>query len=255
MKRLWLWFQSLSRFKQIGLCVLIAHAAVVLMLSVNHVTSRRLKPRKPIAIRMALATSPEIKKAQTAAKRSIKKPEQKPLPKAKSPAIEKKQEVKKLTAQKKTAAAPESKKKTAPVVAEEASINNELLEQIASSLDAIASSSKVLPEAKFAVDLPSSIEVQNQARASVANPRYGETISAILQSNLDLPEYGEVVAKIEIDASGFVTQCEIIETKSRKNADFIKKRLQELAFPCFNEFGLTETRINFTITFHNDEYR
>lgn len=254
MKRLWFWFQSLSRFKQIGVCVLIAHAVVILMLSVNHVTSRRLKPRKPIAIRMALATSPEIKKAKTTEKRSINKSEQKPPPKAKSPAIEKKQEVKKLMAPKKTAAAPESKKKTAPV-AEGASINNELLEQIASSLDAIASSSKVLPKAKFAVDLPSSIEVQNQVRASVANPGYGETISAILQSNLDLPEYGEVVAKIEIDASGFVTQCEIIETKSRKNADFIKKRLQELAFPCFNEFGLTETRINFTITFHNDEYR
>lgn len=254
MKRLWLWFQSLSRFKQIGVCVLFAHVVVILMLSTNHVTSRRLKPRKPMAIRMALAPSPEIKKAQPAANRSIKKSEQKPPSIGKSPAIEKKQEVKKLTAPKKTTATPESKKKPAPV-AEGAAINKELLEQIASSFDAISTPSKILPQPKFAVDLPSSVEVQNQVQASMGNPRYGETISAILQSNLELPEYGEVIAKIEIDASGFVTLCEILETKSRKNADFIKKRLQELAFPCFNEFGLMEARINFTITFHNDEYR
>ena len=264
MKHLWFSFLSLSRFKQIGVCVLIAHLVILFILAANHVVSSRFKPRKPIAIRMALAAKPTPSKTDSSDRSSIKKaqptvrsgnkPDQKTPVKAKPKAIEKKTEVKKLAESKKTAAVPEPKKRTtAP--AEEAKSHKEILDQIASSLDAISSPAQTQPSPKFALALPSSIEMQNGVRDSKDRPSYGEMISAILQSNLDLPEYGEVVAKIEINASGIVTKCEILEMKSRKNADFIKKRLQELAFPCFNEFGLSEPKINFTITFHNDEYR
>ena len=62
-------------------------------------------------------------------------------------------------------------------------------------------------------------------------------------------------AKIEIDATGAVTECDILDARSRKNAEFLKKRLRELVFPCFNEFGLTDNHLNFTVTFNNVENR
>ncbi len=115
------------------------------------------------------------------------------------------------------------------------------LENIAESLGAIASSSKASQQpSKFAVSLPTAIEIQS-TKEEEQRPGYGEVVSAILQERLDLPEFGEVVAKIEIAPNGTVASVEILEAKSRKNGSFLKKRLQELAFPCFNEFGLSES--------------
>ena len=122
-------------------------------------------------------------------------------------------------------------------------------------INAIGAPPKAQEPSHFAPRLPTSIEIQSGGPSAEVRPGYGEIVSSILQSNLDLPEFGQVVARIEINAIGSVSSCEILQAKSRKNGEFLKKRLRELVFPCFNEFGITENHLNFTITFHNAENR
>lgn len=239
MKRFWIWFQSLSRFSQIGLSVLAVHLGILLMLFINHATGERLKPKKPIAIRTVLAqeskkTAPEMKKKVA----TVEKKKTKTVsPPASSP--------KKETA---TLKKPSREKGDAT--------ESEFLLKIAESLAAITETSKTASQSKFTPDLPPSIDMRTSLTIPSSNSRgYSETLSAILQNCLTLPEFGEVIAKIGIDVSGKVTECEILETQSRKNAEFLKKRLQELSFPCFNEFGLSDPHLNFTITFRNVENR
>lgn len=109
----------------------------------------------------------------------------------------------------------------------------------------------VKPPSSFSVEIPKEIEIK-ECKVEV-KPSYGQRVAAILKDNLILPEFGEVVAKIWIDSDGKVVDTEILKAKSLKNEEFLKNRLQELLFPCFNEFGLTENRLDFTITFHNAE--
>ena len=102
------------------------------------------------------------------------------------------------------------------------------------------------------LQLPQIIQPK-QAPPAVADPNYGEYLIAYLQNALDLPEYGDVKAKIEIDRFGQLVKCEILEAKNKKNAEFLKNRLPDLAFPCLNEFGIFDTTQSFTITFRNVE--
>lgn len=239
MKRFWIWFQSLSRFNQIGISVLTVHVGVLLALLINHVTEERLKPKKPITIRTVFAQ--ESKKAA-------------PEMKKKGLTVEKK---KTKTA---SPAASSPKKEMASLKKnsrEKEGVNeSEFLLKIAESLALITETSKTTSQPKFTPDLPPSIDIHTSQKTPSSNsPGYSETVSAILQNCLALPEFGEVIAKIGIDPSGKVTECEILETRSRKNAEFLKKRLQELAFPCFNEFGLSDPHLIFTITFRNVENR
>jgi hypothetical protein len=234
MSRIGIWFQNLSRFGQFGVVSLALHAALVLTLLINHAATARPPLRRPIQVRMSLPSSPAV------AANSKKAP------------LAPVKEMKKATASK---AAPPKKNKAAKESPQEAGLDQKLLRQIADSLDAIGKEAKTAKPLSFAPRLPPSIAIESGGKAAAIRPGYGETVSGILQNSLDLPEFGQVVAKIEIDAAGSVTQCEILEAKSRKNGEFLKKRLRELVFPCFNEFGIAENHLNFTITFHNAENR
>ncbi len=242
MKWIWIWFQSLSRFRQIGVVSLGFHAVLILMLLINHMATYRPPVRRPIQVRMKAAptSSPAVAaNNKQAAPAKAKETKAKEIKQAIAP---------KTTPQKMPKAGRESH--------QAASVDQNLLQQIVDSLDAIgAPEKKAVKPSHFAPRLPPSIEIQSGGQATETRPGYGETVSAILQSNLDLPEFGQVVVKIEINAIGSVTQCEILQAKSRKNGEFLKKRLRELVFPCFNEFGILENHLNFTITFHNAENR
>lgn len=124
--------------------------------------------------------------------------------------------------------------------------------EIAESLDAISSKeAKTRP----ALSLPAKIQSKAQLVSEdfAIDPTYGEFLVAFLQNALDLPEYGEVKAKIEINCFGRLIDCQILEAKSVKNAQFLKNRLPDLAFPCLNDFGILDTKQTFTITFRNVE--
>ncbi len=84
-------------------------------------------------------------------------------------------------------------------------------------------------------------------------PSYEEYLVAYLQGALDLPERGDVKLRIEIDRFGRLSECEVLDSRNSKNAEFLKNRLPELTFPCFNDFGITDLTQTFTITFRNVE--
>lgn len=284
---IWIWFKKLSRFGQIGLIVFAIHAAVILMLLISHAAIDSETLRKPIAIRTILLPKEAIKapltangeqktapkkthQPQTEQPKRAAQPNQTPTKKSTQsssqpskkavppPRKETKQavqppqkETKKTTQPRVEPKTKKEEKKDHPV----SKIDSDLLQKIVEDLEAIASSTKISRQSNFTVPLPSSIEIRPEVQTSFDRPKYGEIVSAILLHSLDLPEFGQVIVAVEIDANGSVTQCEILDARSRKNGEFLKKRLQELTFPCFNEFGLSENHLNFTITFNNVENR
>jgi hypothetical protein len=74
-----------------------------------------------------------------------------------------------------------------------------------------------------------------------------------LQEQLQLPELGEVIARLILQPPGILSEIEIIDTKSKANAEFLKKRLPLLELPCFNDYGIKDKTLEFTITFRNVE--
>ena len=104
-------------------------------------------------------------------------------------------------------------------------------------------------------ELPLPAKIERKAEVVQVNddPTYGEYLIAYLQNALDLPEYGEVKAQLEIDRFGRLVDCQIVYTKSGKNAEFLKNQLPELTFPCLNDFGILDSTHIFTITFRNAE--
>lgn len=217
-------FYLLSRGKQISLVVCLIHFVAILGLLTHHLASWRFKPARPMVVRTVI---PHIEKAApktSVPKATVAKPVEKPKP---------------------TVSKPAAKKVTSPVIVAQKAPENRLLKEITESLETIRSESK---SSRSTLTIPSTIK--KTEIASDIDPTYGEFLIAYLQNALDLPEYGEVKAKIEIDRFGHLVNCEILKSKSVKNAEFLKNRLPELTFPCLND----GTQV-FTITFRNVEIR
>lgn len=227
-------FLTFSRGKQIGIVVCMVHLLAIFGLVCHHFASRRMTPPRNMIVR---TVSPIIeKKIQSA-----------PAPK--------------VTQQTTTATAPSKPKpvisakkatvpaKTAPVAKKSVPVKDEkLLKEIAESLETFSTESK---QTKLSLALPS--KIKPKAERIEETPTYGEFLIGYLQTALDLPEYGEVRARLEIDRFGRLIDCEILEAKSHKNADFLKNQLPQLTFPCLNDFGIVDATQQFTITFRNVE--
>ncbi len=226
-------FLALTRAQQITLGVCIVHICALFGLVIHHFVSKRFRPARPMVIRTLAMAPKEIRTSEAPAKPAPKAtaPQKQPPPPAK-------QQPKKSSSPKKIAPAAPSK----PPPKE-----NALLHEITESLQTLAAEK---PQLRSQLSIPSKIERKAEVVPTKieGDPTYGEYLVAFLQNALDLPEYGEVKAKIEIDRYGNLVECEILETKSRKNAEFLKNRLPELAFPCLNDGSHS-----FTITFRNVE--
>lgn len=235
MKKLWQSYLSLSRLQQIAIGVLAAHAVCFFALCLHHLASFRPPPKHPILVR----TQTPVKQIAATPKPPAKapsKPAAKPTPPVKpAPKEAPKKETKKPTLSPtptKKAPPKESPKPkesvSAPPPAKELPIPKRLPQKMA-SLQNIEEKDEELP-------------VQEQ-------------LIAFLQNTLELPEYGEVKVRLEFDRWGTLKQCTILEAKSPKNSEFLKNRLPELVFPCFNDKRLTQEPLVFTITFYNVEMR
>jgi len=237
-------FLLLSRGRQIAVVVCLLHLLAIFGLVIHHFASRQLKPPRPMLVRTHKAIAePKMRYAKEEAPKlqTVAPKPQKVHAEGKS--VEQKP---KGSATKKMASA-----KSKPTVAKKAP-GNHLLKEIAESLDMLNSEAK--PSPRPSLTLPSKIEPKAQiAPESNVDPTYSEFLVSYLQSALDLPEYGEVRAKIEIDRFGRLIDCEILEAKSVKNAEFLKNQLPELTFPCLNDFGIVDATETFTITFRNVE--
>jgi hypothetical protein len=224
-------FLLLSRGKQIALTVFLSHFFIVLALFGHHLFTRQLRPPRPMVIR-TLAAQPPPRPLATAPVAKATPAPAKPKAKPSAPA-------KKATP--KASAAPQ------PVVKKTAAKEEDLLQEIAANLQALSTETK---PSRSTLTVPSKLASKAEIKSDTPfDPTAGEILIAYLQNELDLPEYGEVRAKIEIDRFGKLVSCQILEAKSAKNAAFLKNRLPELAFPCLNDSQ------SFTITFRNVEIR
>lgn len=246
---MWRRFRLLSLAKQIGLTVLFFHAVLVTFILLDHTLRKSRQFPTKIAIR---TFSPSI--ISTAPPKTI------PVTGNASPqkaANTKKQgNVKKPTVSKKETPSKILKKRGESPVERKERISHEqtaLLQEMAENLEILSSSTEIqTPRRKL--NLPSSIPKRISVDDEIQlDPSYGAALGAYLQEALDLPEYGEVKVKLTIDAAGTLLTMEILETRNKKNSEFLKKRLPELSFPCFNDFGILDTVHNFTITFTNVE--
>lgn len=249
--KIWKKFCILSRHKQIACVVLAAHLILILSLCIDHLVFSKSYKKKPIAVRTvtqlsthnsapskALKTSSKPPTKSTSGLQKITAPASKPL--AQKTSSKKKAETNTNIDQKKAKNLITKKEK-------------DLLEEISANLD-LFSNSPEPQKTPFKITLPSSIpQTQNVKENQSPDPTYEETLAAYLQNSLDLPEIGEVVAKLEIDAQGMLKNCKIIQAKSKKNEEFLKKRLPELVFPCLNDSGNTNETLSLTITFKNVE--
>lgn len=212
-------FAALSRLTQIVWIVFGIHLVLVFILCVHHFFWKE-KPKTRIVVRTVQNIQPVIagKKATTpkpiasAPKKSVSKTKV-VVPKKGDPAPVKQ----------KDAVAPKTKAAELPLP-------------------------KEIPMATKAAELPLPKEIPIVEQED-PQPSYGQTLVAYLQDCLDLPEYGEVKGDLEIDRMGHLVRFTILEEKSKKNGEFLKKRLPELVLPCFND-NSNETLV-FTITFKN----
>ena len=152
---------------------------------------------------------------------------------------------------------PVSKKKK--VVATEkpsegiAKISPSLLEELRQNMDSISPLDQKL-EKKEVIIIPERIQnlqieqpFQPVDRTSEEVP-YEALLSGVLKNGLTLPDYGEVKTRITLTPDGSLVQIEILKSKSRQNESYLKNRLPEITFPCFNKASPEKT---LTITFKN----
>ena len=212
-------FLLLSRGKKIGAAVCLVHILVILTLGGHHLFTKKTGAPRAIAVRtVEVQTKREEGPTKAAAATPVK-----PKPVAATPVKPK-------------------PKAAAPAVKKEPKASNAIVE-------------KREPKSVRRPELPLPAKIERKAEVVQVNddPTYGEYLIAYLQNALDLPEYGEVKAQLEIDRFGRLVDCQIVYTKSGKNAEFLKNQLPELTFPCLNDFGILDSTHIFTITFRNAE--
>ena len=228
-------FTALSRFKQIVYCVFAVHLFIVFVLCAHHVLGGK-KPKTKIVVRtvqkaplirsqVVVITPPHIKSVKKGVSSAAPSPK-----KCLSPA--------------KPKVVTDAPSK--PFVEATKKVETSLLEQVESQLAAIEESSRVWSKPR-PLTLPKEISPVEEE----VPPSYGEKIVDYLQNALELPEMGEVKVDLELDGLGHIVRIDILETKSKKNGEFLKKRLPELELPCFNGNQKSDATVVFTITFKN----
>jgi hypothetical protein len=116
----------------------------------------------------------------------------------------------------------------------------------------VAAKKTVTPSPKKAVPVAKSVAVPKvEVKQAVAVEKKPELVVPVLptsfmQQALLLPEYGQVRVEVSIDKNGNLEKFTIIDTKSEKNAEFLKNQLPTLRFPCLNE------AVSLTIVFSNE---
>ncbi len=223
-KKIYRRFILLGRKQQIFAVVWGLHAALVIGLIFNHLWTRSAQKIQPIIVR-TYATSLEKKVSAPSKKTSSPAPKQKPPIK-------------------KTAAKPAAPAATKPK-------NTQLLKQVAAALTELETLEK--KQLSSSVAIPEKISLESKNEASSFEQTYSQSLIAYLENSLDLPEYGKVKLELCIDRTGRLIKSQVLASENEKNSEFLKNRLLELTFPCFNDFQIRENTLTFTISFRNAE--
>jgi hypothetical protein len=202
------WYQSLSRGKQIAVFVVAAHGFMLCMLGGDHWMHRANGNRKKITVHTILCSPPKV-----AAKTKL------------SPKTQPASKTQKLVAKQPLPKEPPAKL-AAPMVAPAPLDSDALLAKIENNLDLLAENTSVVK--KSTITIPDFTFRPTEYSAA-------EQIVSLLQASLELPEFGSVKVQLSINAVGILEEVAILEAKSQKNAEFLKKQLPELQFPCLNK--------------------
>ena len=235
-------FYQLKRKQQIAFVVWGLHGLILLSLLIHHLSIRSFKPSRPIAIRTITEKPPPAppqKKIQTAKP----KPASAAAPK---PAVQKQIAAKIESNKPKTAQPPKpvSKTKNSSPPPQAGS-----LKELTAALDALESLQT--PASSVSFDIPVAIAKETNKKTGSFQENYNAYLISYLQEYLDLPEYGAVKMELLIDAEGKLLDMSVISSENAKNSEFLKNRLPQLAFPCFNDFDIHEKTLTFTISFRN----
>lgn len=173
--------------------------------------------------------------------------EKKPVPKKKQvSAIAQSTTKRPVIAKKKKKAAKRSKTNT-----QNRRVSNSLLQELRQNINSISSVEQKFEKKEITVPkkiLDLQIDQPAQMEGNADEVPFEALLSEILKSGLTLPDYGEVKARITLHPNGSLVQLEILESKSHQNESYLKNRLQEIAFPCFNG-ATTEKKV--VVTFKN----
>lgn len=241
-------FLILTRAKQIALIVFALHFLTIFALIVHHLATYKALPKRPISVR----TRPFLPTTQMTASAPIQqKTPAKPALSSKPKSPPQQTPKPKPTVKSK----PAVQNKPTPSIVKTKQDPDPILQEIAESLESITAKNEI-SHTKAALAIPSRVEKKAEVvEESSIDATYSEELIAFLQNALDLPEYGEVRVRLEIDRFGSLRDCSILDSKSRKNAEFLKNQLPELAYPSFNDFSMADLTQTFTITFRNVETR
>lgn len=220
-------FLSLNRKSQISIVVWGIHFVFISCLVLHHATLNYFKKPQKMTVRTIVAT-PTVPMKNTPVATSTKPP----------------------ASQSKKSAPPVPPKKPSshPLPPSKKSDHKESLQQLAAALETLNKVEKKSEE----LSLPTPLVLHHEKQQSI-RPSYEEILIQYLQQELELPEYGEVKLKLTLDREGNLLDHQVISSKSAKNTEFLKNRLPDLSFPCFNESGNKEKKITFTIRFQNAE--
>lgn len=199
------WFFSLTRAKQITICVLGAHFALLFIWTGSYWISPRPHLPKKVTVRTVQIPKPPPPKSTPASNKNLAqaKPSPKKIPTPSKPAQSKSLQKEKI------------------------------LKEIASNLKEISQKpNQTKPEIKIPL-----FHLENQEESP---ENFSEQIALFLEEMLQLPEFGKVKAHLTIDRFGKLISLEILESASDKNVEFLKNQLPILQYPCLNK-GATLT--------------
>lgn len=226
MKNLLQRFLALSRKQQITFVVWAVHLSLLLLLMAHHVWPKSRKtPIQPIAIHTFAPIVESKPKTLSVSKPNA--PIKKAAPAAKKP----------------------SKPKTKPPI-EKKSSDPTLLKQLQEALSELDTLQKH-PQHSDLLSIPTTIQLSSQKQTSSSEHSYGQFLIGYLEKNLELPAMGEVKMQLDIDRQGRLVSHAVLSSENIKNSEFLKNRLPELTFPCFNDFNIDSNLLTFTILFCN----
>ena len=264
------WFCSLKKQNQIAILVGLAHIGAILWMSVDYCLTDHPKNRRPVIVRtirpqtapIHIASAPKPETAPIAFPKALpQQPKARTTPSPSASVSERPIPASSKT-KKSTAVLTRSGKKTVSSPIQPKKAAAETLRKIEEEFDAIALQPSSSRASSTEIKLPAVLQSKTTAlRASIDETitkssipsTYHLSLIDLLQSSLQLPELGDVRVKIVLSAPGAFSLIQILDAKSEKNAQWLKNQLPLLPLPCFNDFGIVDAILEFTITFRNVE--
>jgi hypothetical protein len=264
-----IWYASLKKSHQIAVWVLIAHFAALFWMGIDHLIAPKPKNRHPIFVR-SIEPIREPIRIETPRLAATASPEKAPIPPAtqKAPASKPAPaQAPAKTVQKRAVAKKESPALRSNTIKKDAppkgpAVPRQAIQEIEKSLSALSGPVEKIPRKSSPdVALPSILESHSTVLADIeVSPETAEIASnyslsliEMLQRSLQLPEVGEVLIKIQLANPGKLMTVQILDSKSSKNAEWLKNQLPLLELPCFNDYGIVDAFLEFTIMFRNVE--